>query len=204
VAFNYLLLALAAVVGVALVLLFNQHLLHRKSLKIKPPMTAKWLARHPDGQISSIDFYYTNENGKKMWKFSESDIEVSSEFWQDIIVEDGAWMGNGFFVFRKNRSGSVTPWQDPMYHDYFMNATRIRKEVEAAGQENFQKKDLEAMAKQSYKKMLSDGFDEDYAESQYGLERKLLEFWMKRGKKGGGMPPMIPTGGEPVGEAQGD
>jgi len=116
----------AAVLGLVFVLFFPQYL-HRNTDKNRPGFGAKWFARHPDGQVSTVEHYYTNENGKLMWKFSEWPQEVRAEFDEDVIVEKGAWQGNAALIFRYNRNGSEIPWENPWSKKHFEEKKVERK-----------------------------------------------------------------------------
>lgn len=72
--------------------------------------------------------------------------------------------------------------------------------------EDEQIKNVEAEdAKLSYKslqKRASDDADEDYSDSLYGLEKKLMKYFMR--KRGGLRREGFPTGGEAIGESETD
>jgi len=124
---NFFVWVAVAIVLIIAAIAFNPWVLHKKGNKRKSPMTVNWRARHPDGQVSTIDYFETDLNGKNLCKFSEADFPVHAEFGEDIIEEAGCWVGEGFFIFRCNRNGKQTGWVNPEYNEYFYRQSKFKK-----------------------------------------------------------------------------
>ena len=178
---NVLVWVLVGLVGLTVFLYFNQKYLYKNTIKNHTPMMTKRFAKHPNGEISTIDYYYTNDNQKLLWKFHEWEQEIHAEFTEDIIVQPGAWDGNAFFIFRFNRNGSEISY--PAGDDarrYFAYFDENKKDLQI--------KNMERLAKRDLDKVVSDSMDEDFAESHYGMEKRFFDLFSKGGGGGMGLP----------------
>lgn len=186
---DFIAIGIAFGVGVLAFIIQNPRYLYKSTNRNYTPFMQKRFALHPDGQVSSIEYDYPNENKKRLWKFHEWEQEIPAEVPEDIIVQPGAEYGNAFYVFRYCRNGAEVEWADPAYREYFSKMAALRCGFEGQKKGRLQQVDLERMSRQGYKKMVSDGFDEDYVESQYSLDKKMMEFLLKKKGKGfGGLP----------------
>lgn len=171
---NVLLWAVVVIIGAMAFLVLNQKYLYKNTIKNHTPMMTKRFVQHPNGEVSTIDYYYTNDNQKLMWKFNEWEQEIHAEFMKDIIIQAGAWDGTAYFIFRYNRNGSETPY--PAGDDarrYFAYFDETKKDL--------QMKNLERLAKRDLDKVVSDSMDEDFAESHYGMEKRFFDMLRKSG-----------------------
>ena len=117
---NLFVLAIAVGIGALGFIILNPRYLYKSTVKNVTPLMQKRYAKHPDGQVSTIDYDYVNHNGKHMWMFNEWDEEIHAEVPGDIIIQSGAEYGNAFFIFRFNRDGTEQEWDEPLYRDYFL------------------------------------------------------------------------------------
>jgi len=174
-------------IGLTLAIALNLIPITKQHNVVSSGYLTDWFARHPDGTFSKIEYYRTDAEGNRVWKFDTSEEEVIANPGEDYFEDERAREGLGFFNFRVNSNGSITEWDSPDLRDYFSRKV-VEKEREMSIAEKVNYIDsLEARNKRSMEKRTVDGQSEDYVDLLGEVEVEKAKGKEEKAKKGFGV-----------------
>jgi hypothetical protein len=175
---KWLFIAIGVGFGLVLAAMFAPDLFRKRDYKTKPQdkgLNLHWHGKHPPGgAISNIEYYYINENGNRIWKFAECPDEIRAELGEDVVEQEDARSGDGYFIFNRTVQGNIAPWSDPAYAKYFKDKSFLNRIGRLERLKTLQNSEIQDRIHVSPEKIVSDLMDAQYTKHKIIKPIRLL------------------------------